>query len=222
MASIAVAGFYDDVEEVPADVAARWKALGFDEAAFLAGAGLKIPAGEKDRSVLEQTWSRPTCEINGMMRRLHRRRLQDRDPGQGVAPRSRSGWSRKMDPKKIREAFRAHVRARVPADCAVTFKEHGGSPAITVPSDGVYLQQALRRADRRVGHEGRDRRLGRLDPGGRRLQAPPRARSRCSSASPTTTTASTRPTRSTTSRASTAASAHGCGSSAAFADGAKG
>ena len=48
-----------------------------------------------------------------------------------------------MDPKKIREAFRAHVRARVPADCSVTFKEHGGSPAITVPSDGVYLQQAL-------------------------------------------------------------------------------
>jgi acetylornithine deacetylase/succinyl-diaminopimelate desuccinylase-like protein len=48
----------------------------------------------------------------------------------------------RMDPAKIRAAFRAHVAARIPADCSVTFKEHGGSPAITVPSDGIHLSKA--------------------------------------------------------------------------------
>jgi acetylornithine deacetylase/succinyl-diaminopimelate desuccinylase-like protein len=47
-----------------------------------------------------------------------------------------------MDPDKIRAAFRAHVRARVPADCEVTFKEHGSSRAVSVPTDGLYLKQA--------------------------------------------------------------------------------
>ena len=140
--SIAVAGVYDDVEDPPADVIARWKALGFDEAGFLAGAGLKIPAGEKSRSVLEQIWSRPTCEINGMWGGYTGDGFKTVIPGKAWAKVSFRLVS-KMDPGKIREAFRAHVRARVPADCSVTFKEHGGSPAITVPSDGAYLQQAL-------------------------------------------------------------------------------
>ena len=47
-----------------------------------------------------------------------------------------------VDPDKIRAAFRAHVRARVPADCSVEFIEHGGSRAISVPTTGKYLQQA--------------------------------------------------------------------------------
>ena len=48
-----------------------------------------------------------------------------------------------MQPDKIRAAFRQHVEAMIPADCSVSFHAHGGSPAITVPSDGVHLRQAL-------------------------------------------------------------------------------
>jgi acetylornithine deacetylase/succinyl-diaminopimelate desuccinylase-like protein len=140
--SIAVAGVYDDVEDPPADVIARWKALNFDEAGFLALAGLKIPAGEKSRTVLEQIWSRPTCEINGLWGGYTGDGFKTVIPSKAYAKVSFRLVS-KMDPRKIREAFRAHVKARVPADCSVTFKEHGGSPAITVPSDGKYLQQAL-------------------------------------------------------------------------------
>ena len=96
--SIAVAGFYDDVEEVPADVAAQLEGARLRRSGLpRRSPGLKIPAGEKNRSVLEQTWSRPTCEINGMMRRLYRRRLQDRDPGQGerqdLVPAGLARWT---------------------------------------------------------------------------------------------------------------------------------
>ena len=139
--SVAVAGFYDDVREVDAATKASWQMLGFDGAAFLGDVGLSIPAGETGRSVLEQTWSRPTCEINGMIGGYTGDGFKTVIPAKASAKIS-FRLVADMDPQKIRDAFRAHVHARVPADCSVSFKEHGGSPAISVPTDGKYLQQA--------------------------------------------------------------------------------
>jgi acetylornithine deacetylase/succinyl-diaminopimelate desuccinylase-like protein len=51
--AVALPGFYDDVEELPEEIAAQWNALGFDAAAFLGAVGLKTPAGERDRAPLE-------------------------------------------------------------------------------------------------------------------------------------------------------------------------
>src|SRR5690606_566803 len=58
-----------------------------------------------------------------------------------------------MDPVKIRAAFRKHVEDRLPPDCKVTFKEHGGSPAISVPTDGTYLRQAREALTTEWGNE---------------------------------------------------------------------
>jgi acetylornithine deacetylase/succinyl-diaminopimelate desuccinylase-like protein len=140
--SVAIAGFYDEVEELPPAVAAQWKNLGFDEKGFLAGAGLSIAAGEQDRTVLEQVWSRPTCEVNGMIGGYTGDGFKTVIPAKASAKIS-FRLVAAQDPQKIRDAFRAHVRARIPADCSVSFKEHGGSPAIAVPTDGVFLHRAL-------------------------------------------------------------------------------
>ncbi|SFZ83685.1 Acetylornithine deacetylase/Succinyl-diaminopimelate desuccinylase [Devosia enhydra] len=140
--SVAIEGFYDDVAEVPAAVAEQWRNLGFSEAGYLGSVGLKTPAGEAGRSVLEQIWSRPTCEINGMWGGYTGDGFKTVIPSKASAKisfRLVSG----QDPVKIRAAFRAHVEARLPADCTVSFKPHGGSPAITVPVDGPYLAPAL-------------------------------------------------------------------------------
>jgi acetylornithine deacetylase/succinyl-diaminopimelate desuccinylase-like protein len=139
--SVAIEGFYDDVKEVDATTMASWKTLGFDGAAFLKDVGLSIPAGEQSRSVLEQTWSRPTCEINGMIGGYTGDGFKTVIPSKASAKIS-FRLVADMDPDKIRAAFRAHVRARVPADCSVEFIEHGGSRAISVPTTGKYLQQA--------------------------------------------------------------------------------
>jgi acetylornithine deacetylase/succinyl-diaminopimelate desuccinylase-like protein len=139
--SVAIEGFYDDVKEVDATTMASWKTLGFDGAAFLRDVGLSIPAGEQSRSVLEQTWSRPTCEINGMIGGYTGDGFKTVIPSKASAKIS-FRLVADMDPDKIRAAFRAHVRARVPADCSVEFIEHGGSRAISVPTTGKYLQQA--------------------------------------------------------------------------------
>jgi acetylornithine deacetylase/succinyl-diaminopimelate desuccinylase-like protein len=139
--SVALAGFYDDVPEVDATTMASWQTLGFDGEAFLGEAGLSIPAGEKGRSVLEQIWSRPTCEINGMTGGYTGEGFKTVIPAKASAKIS-FRLVGNMDPDKIRAAFRDHVSARVPADCSVKFTAHGGSPAIAVPTDGRALQQA--------------------------------------------------------------------------------
>lgn len=140
--SVTLPGFYDDVAEISPELRAQWDGLGFDEKAFLGEAGLSLKAGEANRSVLEMLWSRPTCEINGMIGGYTGDGFKTVIPAKASAKisfRLVSG----MDPAKIRAAFRKHVQERVPADCSVKFTPHGGSPAITVPADGKYLQQAL-------------------------------------------------------------------------------
>lgn len=140
--SVTLPGFYDDVAEISPALKAQWAGLGFDEQAFLGEAGLSLPAGEANRSVLEMLWARPTCEINGMIGGYTGDGFKTVIPAKASAKisfRLVSG----MDPDKIRAAFRRHVEAMIPADCSVSFHAHGGSRAITVPSDGGHLQQAL-------------------------------------------------------------------------------
>ncbi|MEO6396177.1 MAG: M20/M25/M40 family metallo-hydrolase [Devosia sp.] len=139
--SVAIAGFYDDVDEVDPVTMASWQALGFDGAALLKDVGLSVPAGEQSRSVLEQTWARPTCEINGMIGGYTGDGFKTVIPAKASAKISFRLVSH-MDPDKIRTAFRAHVRARIPADCSVAFISHGGAPAIAVPTTGPHLSKA--------------------------------------------------------------------------------
>ena len=129
---ITIPGFYDGVPELPAALRAQWEQLPFDEGAFLGAVGLSVPAGEKGRSVLEMTWSRPTCEVNGMGGGYQGEGFKTVIPAQASAKISfRLVFD--QDPHAIRAAFRDFVRARVPADCSVEFHEHGAGSAIRFP-----------------------------------------------------------------------------------------
>ncbi|GGE07343.1 hypothetical protein GCM10011390_28000 [Aureimonas endophytica] len=138
---VTLPGFYDGVEELPDEVRAIWKGLDFSEAEFLGQVGLAAPAGEKGRSVLEQTWSRPTAEVNG---------IQGGYTGKGfktvIAAEASAKVSFRLvgrqDPAKIRAAFRRFVTERLPADARVEFHEHGGSPSIELPFESPELQAA--------------------------------------------------------------------------------
>ena len=79
-------------------MAEQWQALPFDEASFLGDVGLSVPAGEADRSVLEKIWSRPTCDVNGIIGGYTGQRVEDRAAGagqrQGVVPARRQAEPR--------------------------------------------------------------------------------------------------------------------------------
>ena len=64
---ITIPGFYDGVKDLPPDILAQWKKLDLTPEKSLKPIGLSIPAGEKDRLLIEQLASRPTCDINGIV-----------------------------------------------------------------------------------------------------------------------------------------------------------
>ncbi|HEV7305072.1 M20/M25/M40 family metallo-hydrolase [Ensifer sp.] len=138
---VTLPGFYEGVEETPAQIKAAWETLGQTAEKFLGEIGLSIPSGEKNRSVLELTWARPTAEVNG---------ITGGYTGEGfktvIAAEASAKVSFRLvgnqNPEKIREAFRAYVRSKVPADCSVEFHAHGGSPAIHLPYESPLLNTA--------------------------------------------------------------------------------
>ncbi|PNG26865.1 M20/M25/M40 family metallo-hydrolase [Methylocella silvestris] len=140
---ITLPGFYDGVAELPEEVAEQWRDLNFDEAAFLAAVGLSVPAGEKGRSVLEMVWSRPSCDVNGIIGGYTGKGSKTVLPAQASAKFS-FRLVGAQDPAKIAESFRAYVRKSLPQDCRVEFIPHGGSKALNLPFSSEQLSRASR------------------------------------------------------------------------------
>lgn len=138
---VTLPGFYDGVAEPPEDVRAKWAELGLTAESFLGPVGLSAPAGERDRMVIEQIQSRPTCDVNGILGGYT-------GPGAKtvIAAQASAKLSFRLvgdqDPDKIRESFRAFVRERLPADCAAEFGSHTNARAISLPYDMPALGKA--------------------------------------------------------------------------------
>jgi acetylornithine deacetylase/succinyl-diaminopimelate desuccinylase-like protein len=133
--------FYDGVAELPAEIAAQWQQAGFDGARFLGDVGLSMPAGEKGRSVLEMLWSRPTCDVNGIIGGYTGKGSKTVLPAQASAKFS-FRLAGTQDPGTIAAHFRAFVKARLPADCHADFISHGGSGALQLPFESAALARA--------------------------------------------------------------------------------
>src|SRR5690242_4746647 len=139
--SVSIPGFYDGVPELPADIKADLAGLELTPEKFLAPIGLKIPAGEKDRMLIEQVSTRPTAEVNGIISGYTGEGAKTVIPGKAMAKVS-FRLVGAQDPEKIRLAFREFVRARVPADCTVEFGNFSSAPAFNVAFDNPALTKA--------------------------------------------------------------------------------
>ncbi len=138
---VTIPGFYDGVKELPADIKADLAGLNLTAEKFLGQVGLKVPAGEKDRMLIEQITTRPTAEINGMIGGYTGEGAKTVLPAKASAKVS-FRLVGQQDPKKIREAFRAFVRARLPADCTVEFANFADSSALQLEFDNPALDKA--------------------------------------------------------------------------------
>jgi acetylornithine deacetylase/succinyl-diaminopimelate desuccinylase-like protein len=138
---VAVPGFYEGVHELPPDIKADLAALNLTADDFLGPVGLKIPAGEAAYPLIEQLSTRPTCDPNGIVGGYTGEGAKTVIPGQASAKIS-CRLVGDQDPAKIQQAFRAFVRARVPADCSVEFANHALSPALQLPYDNPALVKA--------------------------------------------------------------------------------
>ncbi|MGD0139051.1 MAG: dipeptidase [Tepidisphaeraceae bacterium] len=136
-----VPGFYDKVVPLTAEERASWAKLPFDEKQY--AADLRLPAlhGEAGYSVLERTWARPTCDINGLTSGYQ-------GPGAKTVIPSKASAKVSMrlvpnqDPIAVREAFTEAMRQRCPKYAAIEVIPHSDTPAILVPTHSLAMELA--------------------------------------------------------------------------------
>jgi acetylornithine deacetylase/succinyl-diaminopimelate desuccinylase-like protein len=142
---VQIPGFYDDVVDPSPAQKAEWASLGFDEARFLGEIGLTRGIGEGNRSALERLWSRPTADLNGIWGGY---------TGEGsktvITSEAHAKLSFRLvpgqDPAKVVEGLKQFLAARVPEDAPGDVKLEvqvfGAGPAIEVPADSRFVQEA--------------------------------------------------------------------------------
>ena len=126
---VAVAGFYDAVQELSQAERKDIAALPFDDAGYLAQVGAPATFGEPGYSTLERQWTRPTLDVNGMWGGYQ-------GPGQKTVIPTEAHAKitcrlvADQDPDEIVRLVTHHLESNVPAGTRVriTAGDHGARP----------------------------------------------------------------------------------------------
>jgi acetylornithine deacetylase/succinyl-diaminopimelate desuccinylase-like protein len=125
---VAIPGFYDAVLPWPDRVIQQMRALPFDEPGFMREVGVTSLGGEQGYTTLEKLWTRPTCEVNGLLSGYTGEGAKTVLPAKAMAKvscRLVPGQS----PPEIGRLMEAHVARVAPSGVRVTVEElHGGRP----------------------------------------------------------------------------------------------
>ncbi len=131
---VTLAGFYNGVKDLTPKMKAQWQTLNFDADEFLGSVGLSVPAGEAGYSALEQIWSRPTAEVNGIWGGYTGTGFKGVLPAKASAKVSFRLVGDQV-PSAILQSFKDFITANLPADCTVTYIEKNGARATSLPYD---------------------------------------------------------------------------------------
>ena len=139
---VTIPGFYNGVAPLSKATKKQWASLKFSDKKFLGGVGLKASAGEKGFSALEQIWSRPTAEVNGMWGGYIGVGAKTVLPSKAHAKLT-FRLVGKQNPQKILKAFQAFAKKHMMTDAKIKFSGHGGgSPASEVPENNAYIKKS--------------------------------------------------------------------------------
>lgn len=139
---VAVAGFYDAVDELTPAERADIAALPFDERAYLAQVGAPAAFGEPGYTTLERQWTRPTLEINGMWGGYEGPGSKTVIPTEAHA-KITCRLVPNQDPDVIVALVVKHLESRVPPGTRLIVSpgDHGAR-AYCIPSDHFALRAA--------------------------------------------------------------------------------
>ncbi len=125
---VAVPGFYDRVADWDPEVRAQIRTLPFDEEQFLGETGAPTLGGERGYSTLERIWTRPTCEVNGLLSGYTGEGAKTVLPAKAMAKVS-CRLVPDQTPDEIERLIRTHIEREAPAGVRVTLRTlHGGMP----------------------------------------------------------------------------------------------
>ena len=125
---IAIKGFYDRVRAFPAAVLKGMKKLPHSDARFKKDVGVKSLGGEAGKTTLEKLWTRPTCEVNGMLSGYTGEGAKTVLPAHAMAKVS-FRLVADQNPELVERLVRAHIKRVTPTGVSVTVTPlHGGRP----------------------------------------------------------------------------------------------
>ena len=141
---VAIKGFYDDVRKWDKKSRDATRKLPFRETGFRHETGAVALSGEEGYSTLERIWTRPTCEVNGLLSGYTGEGAKTVLPAKAMAKVS-CRLVPDQDPAKITKLFTAHVKKVAPKGVTVKVSYfHGGSPWRAELNGSLY--DAARRA----------------------------------------------------------------------------
>jgi len=125
---VAIDGFYDAVLEWEPEIREQMRALPADDAAFLKEVGATALGGEPGYTTLEKLWTRPTCEVNGLLSGYTGEGAKTVLPARAMAKVSCRLVPNQL-PQDIERLVKAHVARVAPKGVTVTCVHlHGGRP----------------------------------------------------------------------------------------------
>jgi acetylornithine deacetylase/succinyl-diaminopimelate desuccinylase-like protein len=128
---VTVPGFYDRVRPLTEAEEASLAALPFDEAAWMANAGVRRLDGEVGQSTLARIGYRPTCEVVGFGAGYTGDGMKTIVPAEGGC-KITFRLVADQDPAEVTAAFRAWLDERIPEGVELTVTPEGGvAPALT-------------------------------------------------------------------------------------------
>jgi acetylornithine deacetylase/succinyl-diaminopimelate desuccinylase-like protein len=145
---IAIQGFYDKVREWDPKIRGQMRSLPFDDKTLMKETGVQSLGGEKGYTTLEKLWTRPTCEINGLLSGYTGEGAKTVLPAKAMAKVS-CRLVPDQDPAEIEKLLKAHVAKVAPKGVKVRVDPlHGGQPWRAELNGPIYdaARRALRAA----------------------------------------------------------------------------
>ena len=125
---IAIPGFYGKVRQWPAAIRKQMRSLPFDDKTTMKETGVDALGGEKGFTTLEKLWTRPTCEVNGMLSGYTGEGAKTVLPAKAMAKVS-CRLVPDQNPREIEKLMKAHVAKVAPKGVKVDVRHlHGGRP----------------------------------------------------------------------------------------------
>jgi acetylornithine deacetylase/succinyl-diaminopimelate desuccinylase-like protein len=139
---IQVPGFYDAVQSPSSEELKAWKSLPFDEKEFLEHeVGSSTLTGEKEFSVIERLWARPTLEIHGMPGGFTGAGAKTVIPAKASAKVSMR-LVPEMQPQATFDLYKRYVESLCPEGISLEVRLIHSGDAIIVRVDNPYIKAA--------------------------------------------------------------------------------
>src|SRR6266576_785469 len=125
---IAIPGFYDKVREWDPKIRQQMRSLPFDDKTLMKETSVDSLGGEKGYTTLEKLWTRPTCEVNGLLSGYTGEGAKTVLPAKAMAKVS-CRLVPDQNPADIERLMKAHLAKVAPKGVKVAVKTlHGGRP----------------------------------------------------------------------------------------------